>query len=276
MSSRTQPTPMRVPLSHERTANEPDPGRRARRAGAGRAVLLALAISGPAVLAGCKRSDPQAEAAAAAAQAAAAEEAAKQSAAGFDDAVAKENWPLAKAQADVLLAQYPGTETARRVQAQFDEVKAKADAAREQARMAALWAYQSVPANGGEQLSAAIYARDDIDTDGSGPKPVRLIFRDHPEWGRSAYLTLQAGDFDCYGGCRVQITVDDKPAKSMAASRPDTDEAIAMFIEDERALWRMTKDAKTMRIEFPTKAVGKKTAVFEVGGLDRSRLPGWD
>ena len=94
--------------------------------------------------------------------------------------------------------------------------------------------------------------------------------------GRSAYLTLQAGDFDCYGGCRVQVAVDGDQAKPMAASRPDTDEAIAMFIEDERALWRRARDAKTLSIEFPTKAAGRKTASFEVGGLDGGRLPGWD
>lgn len=270
MTSRTHPKPVFLLLLKKRR------GRFARRASAARTFLFALGVASIAILPACKRSDPQAEAAAAAAEAAAKEDAAKQAAAAFDDAVAKQNWPLAKAQADVLLAQYPGTEAAKRVQAQFDEVKAKADAAREQAHMAALWAYQSVPAAGGEQLSAAIYAKDDIDTDGSGPRQVRLIFRDHPEWGRSAYLTLQAGDFDCYGGCRVQIAVDDKPARSMAASRPDTDEAIAMFIEDERALWRMTKDAKVIKIEFPTKAVGKKTAEFEVGGLERSKLPGWD
>ena len=237
-------------------------------------AILALAVL--VALPACKRNDVPTQAGAPAAPSAAAEQAAGRAAAAFDDAVAKENWTLAKAQADVLLAQYPGTEAAARVKAQFDDVKAKADAVREQARMAALWAYQTEPARGGQQLSAAIYAKDDVDTDGSGPNRVRLIFRDHPEWGKSAYLTLQAGDFDCYGGCKVQVTVDDKPAKAMAASRPDTDEAIAMFIEDERALWRMTKDAKAMSIEFPTKAVGKKVAVFEVGGLDRGRLPGWD
>jgi hypothetical protein len=62
----------------------------------------------------------------------------------------------------------------------------------------------------------------------------------------------------------------------MAASRPKTDEAIAMFIEDERALWRMTRDAKRLSIEFPVKAGGTRTAVFEVGGLDREKMPGWD
>jgi hypothetical protein len=105
---------------------------------------------------------------------------------------------------------------------------------------------------------------------------VQLIFRDHPSWGRSAYLVLQAGDFNCYGGCRLQVTVDDAAAKSMAGSRPKTDEAIAMFIEDERKLWRMTKGAKRLSIQFPVKAGGTRTAVFEVGGLDRSQMPGWD
>jgi hypothetical protein len=62
----------------------------------------------------------------------------------------------------------------------------------------------------------------------------------------------------------------------MAASRPKTDEAIAMFIEDERALWRLAKDAKVLAVEFPVKAGGTRTAVFEVGGLDPSKLPKWN
>ena len=235
-------------------------------------ALLSLALL--AALSGCDRKQRMAEQAAA--QAAIAEDAAKQAEAAFDAAVAQQNWQLAKAQADVLLAQYPQSQAAARVRTQFDAVAGKAEAAREQSRTAALWSYNREPVKGGTQLSASIYARDEIDVDGSGTKPVRLIFRDHPSWGKSAYLVLQAGDFDCYGGCRVKVTVDDAAPKAMAASRPKTDEAIAMFIEDERGLWRMTKGAKVMKIEFPTKAVGRKTAVFEVGGLDRTQLPGWD
>jgi hypothetical protein len=235
-------------------------------------ALLSLALL--AALSGCDRKQRMAEQAAA--QAAIAEDAAKQAEAAFDAAVAQQNWQLAKAQADVLLAQYPQSQAAARVRTQFDAVAGKAEAAREQSRTAALWSYNREPVKGGTQLSASIYARDEIDVDGSGTKPVRLIFRDHPSWGKSAYLVLQAGDFDCYGGCRVKVTVDDAAPKAMAASRPKTDEAIAMFIEDERGLWRMTKGAKVMKIEFPTKAVGRKTAVFEVGGLDRAQLPDWD
>jgi len=242
------------------------------------AIALALLVA-TLPMAACNREQQRAQAAAA--QAAAAEDAAKRGEAAFDDAVGKQNWPLAKAQADVLMQNYPQSQAAARVRAQYDAIKSRAEAEREQARTAALWTYNkvAVPGKGkagGTQLSASIYAKDDIDVDGSGAKPVQLIFRDHPSWGRSAYLVLQAGDFNCYGGCKLQVTVDDQPAKTMAGSRPKTDEAIAMFIEDEKKLWRMTRGAKRLSIQFPVKAGGTRTAVFEVGGLDRSQMPGWD
>jgi hypothetical protein len=236
------------------------------------AALLALAAT---AVSGCgdRAAD---EAARAAAQAAANEKAAKEYADGFDAAVAAENWALAKAQGDVLFARFPDTEQAARIRPRFDEARAKAEAVREAARTAALWSYQAEDVKGGKQLSAAIYSKDAVDTDGSGANPVRLIFRDHPTWGTSSYLVLQAGDFACYGGCKVKVKVDDAAPKSMSALRPDTDEAVAMFINDEHALWRMLKDAKQVAIEFPVKAGGTRTAVFEVAGLDRSKLPGWD
>lgn len=233
------------------------------------AALIALAATG-----GCQDRAAQAEAQAAA-QAAANEQAAAEAGAAFDAAVAAENWALAKAQGDVLLAQYPDTAAAQRIRPLHAEARARADAAREEMRLASLWSYNVESVKGGQQLSAAIFAREDLDTDGSGAKPVRLIFRDHPSWGRSSYLVLKAGDFDCYGSCRVQVTVDDAAPKSMAANRPKTDEAIAMFIDDERALWRMTRDARRLGITFPVKAGGTRTAVFEVAGLDRGKLPAW-
>jgi len=237
-------------------------------------TALSIALFATALLpVACKRADPQA---AVAAQQAAAEQAAGDAAKAFDAAVAQQNWALAKAQGEVLLAQYPGTAAAQRVRPQLDAVKAKSEGARERSRTAALWSYNAEPVKGGTQLSASIYAKDDIDVDGSGAKPVRLIFRDHPSWGKSSYLVLQAGDFNCHGGCKVRVTVDDAAPKAMAASRPKTHEAIAMFIEDERALWRMAKGAKRLSITFPVKAGGTRTAVFEVGGLDRARLPAWN
>ncbi len=238
-------------------------------------TLFCAVLFAAATVSGCG-DRAAADAARAAAQAAANEQAAKEYADGFDAAVAAENWALAKAQGDVLFARFPDTEQAARIRPHYDEAKAKAADAREAARVAALWSYQVEDVKGGKQLSAAIYSKDAVDTDGSGAHPVRLIFRDHPTWGTSSYLVLQAGDFACHGGCRARIQVDEAGPKAMAALRPDTDEAIAMFINDEHGLWRMLEGAERVSIEFPVKAGGTRTAVFEVAGLDRSKLPDWN
>jgi hypothetical protein len=209
-------------------------------------------------------------------QAAAREQAAEAMAREFDAAYADGNWSLAAAHGDILNAEYPGSAAAERIGPQYEEARAKAVEQRETQRLSGLWTYQTQPFKDGKQLSASIYAKASVDTDGSGARPVQLIFRDNPDWGRSSYLVLERGDFDCYGGCNVRLKIDDAAPKPMEASRPKTDEAIAMFIEDERALWRIAKDARVIEIEFPVKAGGTRTAVFEVGGLAPENLPAWN
>jgi len=242
-----------------------------------KSTRLALILTSALALAACDSAEKQkaAEQAAAAAQAAAKEQKAQALGQQFDAEYARHNWDLARAHGEELVVMHPDSPVSARIKAQYEEAKVKSDALREQRRMAALWEYQSIPVKGGNQLSAAMYSKKPVDTGVGTPYPVRLIFRDHPAWGRSSYLVLENGDFDCYGGCKVQVTLDDQAPKAMAASRPDTDEAIAMFIEDERALWRMAGDATTMTIEFPVKMGGKRTALFEVGGLDQGQLPKW-
>jgi hypothetical protein len=104
---------------------------------------------------------------------------------------------------------------------------------------------------------------------------VLLVFRDHAAWGRSSYLVLQGGDFDCSPRCTVNVTVDAETPVRMASRRPNTDEAIAMFINDWQALWRLTGGATRISIEFPVKAGGTRTAEFDVSGLDETKMPGW-
>jgi len=240
-------------------------------------LFLYSSLLGIVLLTGCE--DRAAAAAAqAAAQAARNEQMASDAEREFDAAVSAHNWHLAKSHADVLLANWPDTEAAARVRAQFDEIKANAEAEREARRLAALWSYNVQAVKGGQQRSAAIYARDDLDVDGRGAKPVQLIFRDHPDWGRSSYLVLRSGDFAraCYRSCQVKVTVDETAARNMSAFRPDTDEAIAMFINDDKALWRRIRGANTLSIEFPVRDGTRRTAIFEIGGLERSRLPGWN
>lgn len=212
----------------------------------------------------------------AAAEAQAREEAASRLQGEYEAAVAANNWELARVHGAALLAQYPGSEAAAAVEPGLAEVTARAEAAREQRRLATLWNYARVAAGKGEQRTAAIFSKDAVDTGGSSTATVQLVIRDHPEWKRSAYLVLEGGDFDCYGGCKVKVKFDDAAARPMSAWRPKTDEAIAMFIEDYRGLWKQMRQAQRLEIEFPVKAGGTRTAVFEVGGLDGSQMPGWD
>ena len=236
----------------------------------------ALAIATVLLLAACKGEDPQAAAQAAAAQAAAQEQKAEAMAKQFDEAMAAQNWHLAKGYGEVLQIEHPSSAAAARIQPLLGDIKAKAEAQAQQRRLAALWSYGDEPVGkNGHQLSAAIYSQEPVDTDGSGANPVRLIFRDHPSWGRSAYLVLEKGDFDCYQGCRLKVIADGK-AVTLPGSRPKTDEAIAMFIDDHKALWKLAKKSRQVSIEFPTKAVGKRSAEFEVGGLDAAKLPKWN
>ena len=214
--------------------------------------------------------------AAAQAQAAAQEEAATVLAREYDNAVTAQNWDMARVHGAALMSQYPDSQAAVQRKSAFEEVKAKGEAAREERRLAALWNYAQVAAPGGMQKSAMIYSKDPVDLDGSGARPVQLVFRDHPKWKRSAYLALQASDFRCAGGCNVKVTSDGAAAKSMAAWRPDTDEAIAMFITDYKSLWRLLSKTKVVSIEFPVKGGGTRTASFETGGLDGKQMPGWD
>ncbi len=142
-------------------------------------------------------------------------------------------------------------------------------------RLAALWLYQTGTMGGGAQVTAAIRSVDNVDTDGQGARSVQLVFRDHENWGRSSYLVLQAGDFACPSKCMVNVMADGGTPERLPAHRPNTDEAIAMFIDDPARLWRLAGDATRLDIEFPVKAGGTRTAGFEVSGLDESRMPGW-
>jgi hypothetical protein len=155
------------------------------------------------------------------------------------------------------------------------KARAEREARLEAQRLAALWSYQEATVAGGRQVTAAIRSTDNVDTDGQGTHAVQLVFRDHASWGRSSYLVLQAGDFDCSPRCTVNVTVDDGTAVRMVSRRPDTDEAIAMFINDSQALWRLTTGATRLVIEFPVKAGGTRLARFDVAGLDEAEMPGW-
>lgn len=163
-------------------------------------------------------------------------------------------------------------EARAKAEAEAARERSEAQARLESSRLAALWSYVEVPAGKGRQLTASIRSSDPVDTGGGEPHPVLLVFRDHPAWGRSSYLVLEAGDFNC-GKCRVTVLADGA-ANVIAAHRPRSNEAIAIFIDDARALWTLATKARQLQIEFPARG-GTRTAAFDVGGLDPAKMPGW-
>lgn len=225
-------------------------------------VALALALSA------CGQGGSSADVKA---QAAAREQDASAVLADFESAYTAGDWGRARLKIDELHLEYAGTQAEAKAMAHYDEVKAKSDVTREEDRLKSLWDYQTNPEGKGAQISAALISKNEISIDG-GVSHVQLIFRDHPEWKRSTYIVLSRGDIDCYKGCKVKVTVDGA-TKMLDGLRPDTKEAISMFINPDRALWRAIQHHKVLAIEIPVKGGPKQTGEFEVGGLDPARMP---
>src|SRR5690606_31818387 len=133
--------------------------------------------------------------------------------------------------------------------------------------------YPRQAAGTGEQRSAVIWSKEEVDLGDGAPSRVQLVFRDHPEWGRSSYLVLQSGDFDCYRKCRVPVTLDDGAATRMSAYRPDTDEAAGRSVGGDGALGRRGRGAGTAACGFGVEGGGGCSARCGRGGLDTGRMP---
>ncbi len=188
---------------------------------------------------------------------------------------ASSSWDLATTLGDELLKKYPGTVAAAQVQQTLGEVRAKAANQLETRRLMRQWAYNAVPEAAGTQYTAAIASKQPIDsTDLKNAKRLRLVLRQHPQWGQSVYLLLDNATFDCRKGCvTLPVRFDDAPALRMKATIPPTGEP-ALFIDDDKGFIAKLEKAKNVAIDVTLKDAGDKTVVFEVGGYDSSKLPG--
>ncbi len=180
-------------------------------------------------------------------------------------------YELAQAYANQLLHDAPDSIAAHEVQATLTDTGVKADVARDKRRLAGLWSYNTQFLEGGNENvvhTAAMYATtdpNDID-----PTPVRLVLRRHPQWGRSVYLVLDHGEFDCEPGCKVPVRFDDQPAHDIPASKTNENKQ-AMFISDEQSIRDILDKVRV--ITFDAHVNGRPRSIsFEVGGFDRSQL----
>lgn len=215
------------------------------------------------LLAACGPSEEERRAAAEAAMLARMESEATEQLVQYEQHLAAGNVELAAAYGEVLLARYPNTQAAAKIKPGFPEVKAKADALKEKRRLESLWIYQTSPMGGGVQKTAVIYSDD------PGTPRVRLIVRQHTEWGQSVFLLPDAELFKC-DRCDVKIAVDGGEPKAWHASGSSDKNNPAMFIDEDAAFIALLDEAERIRIEVPT-ADGTRELHFEVGGFDPPR-----
>jgi hypothetical protein len=233
-------------------------------------ILIPLAAL---LLAGCGPSASEVEAERAANAKLEREASANATARNYVQARDAGQYELAQSYATQLMHDAPDTVAAREVQATLTDTGIKADEARDKRRLSGLWTYNTeLLEGGGENVvhTAAIYATKDPNDINNDEVPVRLVLRRHPKWGRSAYLVLDHGEFDCPPGCKVPIKFDDQPVRMFDSSKSDQNKQ-AMFITDEETIRDILDKIRVITIN--TSVDGRPRAImFEVGGFDRAQL----
>lgn len=191
----------------------------------------------------------------------------------YESARTAGNPEAAEATADRLRERYPSSDAAQRLEASIADVRRQAEALREARRLQALWDYQANAVEGGTQRSASVSSKVAVvGEDQPAPMPdAQLVLRDHPSWGRSAYLLLAQSKFDCGKPCRMQIAFDDAAAESYPGKQADSGKGPALFIEDEPRFLRALGSARRLRIELPKDSGFVPALVFEVGGFAPDR-----
>lgn len=218
----------------------------------------------------------------------------------YDAARAREDFALAQILGKLVLAQHPASPEAQRMRPDFADVEQRAEAQRERKRQADLWTYHAVPmANAkGTVYTGFLWAQVEP---GSPLPAVRLVLRNHPEWGLSAYLLVDsapraatastapsepapdapvrqaggaatAGPYRCPDpACHIDLRFDDGAAQTFTAYEPDERHTGALFIAEYDALTAGITGAQWMRIDLPTPA-GIRELRYEVAGFDPNRL----
>jgi hypothetical protein len=200
----------------------------------------------------------------------ASETAAAKEGALYDEMRQSGSWDIAVSLGNEILAKYPGTQTAARVQQSIDETRTKSAAIADSHRLARLWSYTATAEDGGTQYAAAIATKEPLKIANAR---LRLVLRQHPKWGQSVYLLLDNATFDCTAGCAtLPVVFDGAKPQRMQATIPPTGEP-ALFIDDDKAFIAKMEKAKTVAVGVNVKGAGGFSAEFEVGGFDPTRLP---
>lgn len=217
----------------------------------------------------------------------------------YDAALHREDFALAQILGNLVLTQHPASPEAQRIRPGFAVVQVRAEAQRDHKRQADLWTYHAVPqADGkGTVYTGFLWAQAEP---GSPLPAVRLVLRNHPEWGLSAYLLAESGvatsphstplvphppavptangagaavsPYRCeLPACSIRLSFDDGPEQAYTAYEPDQAGTGALFIEEYPRLIQAIGSNHWLRIDLPV-AGGTRPIRFEVGGFVATRL----
>ena len=191
----------------------------------------------------------------------------------YEAARAQQDWLGAEARADELRQRFPDSEAEQAIASSLGDVRRQAEALRDTQRLREAWTYQSAAVDGGTQRTATLYSRtppagDDMP---AITPDAQLVLRDHPAWGRSAYLLLAQSRFACPPPCAMQIAFDGGEPKRFAGKQADSGKGPALFVEDDEAFVKALDAAREVKFVLPEGSGAVRTLVFEVGGFDPAR-----
>ena len=192
----------------------------------------------------------------------------------YEQARAEGNPQLALEKADELRRRHGETEAARAMRSSVGQVREELAALEEKHRLAGLWDYQTVPAEGGVQHTAAIYSKVVMPLEPGTPPPTpdaRLILRRHPAWGESVYLVLEMSTLRCGPPCSLQLRFDEGEPMRFPGEPADTGTGPALFIKDRPRFLAAMQGSRRLRIELPSNGTLVPRFEFEIAGFDTTR-----
>jgi len=104
-----------------------------------------------------------------------------------------------------------------------------------------------------------------------GPRGARLCIRQHPKFGRDAYLSLDgSGQILCrsYDGCTIQIRFDDGPVQAFSANGPSDNSSETVFVANDGRFITAAKAASRIRVQLEFYQNGNQTFDFPARGLE--------
>ncbi len=184
------------------------------------------------------------------------------------------NWNVAEAVAGNLRKRYPDSDEAARAAQTIAEVHEQAAAQRETGRLEQLWTYQAVAVGKGVQRTASIQSRTAQVGEGEFPPSAdaQLILRDHPDWGRSAYLLIAEQKFDCGKPCTLTLRFDGGADSTWTGKQADSGKGPALFIVDDGKFIAGLSNAKQLRVVLPAGSGRISSLGFDVGGYHAERF----